>query len=188
MTLSSDRWLRVNAKVLAELGVGVVATDADGVVLHQSAVAEALLADFTTSAAIRIGDAVAPAIADAARASARGHSPVRVETEDGTLAVFVTATRMVDPPIEYVIWLRAERVRAHALFQAMAQFGLTKRELQLAQLICLGLRNRDIARRLRLAEGTVRQYVSTVLNKCDVSSRTELVALISTVERSIHGI
>ena len=44
------------------------------------------------------------------------------------------------------------------------------------RLLARGLSNADIAARLYLSEGTVRNYVSSILNKLDLTSRAEAAA------------
>ena len=51
---------------------------------------------------------------------------------------------------------------------------LTEREKAVLDLVVEGLGNRDIAHRLNLAEGTVKNHVSTILSKLHARSRTEL--------------
>lgn len=51
---------------------------------------------------------------------------------------------------------------------------LTERENTVLDLIVAGLANRDIARKLDLAEGTVKNHVSSILSKLHARSRTEL--------------
>lgn len=51
--------------------------------------------------------------------------------------------------------------------------ALTPREFSVLELIGEGLSNRRIAQRLNLTEGTVKGYVSTVLEKLDVADRTQ---------------
>ncbi|MCI4679564.1 response regulator transcription factor [Rhodoblastus acidophilus] len=51
---------------------------------------------------------------------------------------------------------------------------LTDRENAILQLIVAGKGNREIATQLRLAEGTVKNYVSRILEKLNARSRTEL--------------
>jgi DNA-binding NarL/FixJ family response regulator len=51
--------------------------------------------------------------------------------------------------------------------------ALTERELQVLQLVAQGYRNPEIALRLHLARGTVRNYVSIILQKLGVSDRTQ---------------
>jgi DNA-binding NarL/FixJ family response regulator len=50
---------------------------------------------------------------------------------------------------------------------------LTKRELQVLHLLTKGYSNPAIAQQLHLARGTVRNYVSTILQKLGVSDRTQ---------------
>lgn len=50
---------------------------------------------------------------------------------------------------------------------------LTTREQEILRLITQGKRNRDIANQLCLTEGTVKGYVSTILNKLEVEDRTQ---------------
>lgn len=52
---------------------------------------------------------------------------------------------------------------------------LTKRELEIIALVCEGLRNRQIADRLRIAEGTVRNHLTVIFGKLGVSDRFELI-------------
>lgn len=51
---------------------------------------------------------------------------------------------------------------------------LTERENDILQLIVAGKGNKDIALALKLAEGTVKNYVSRILEKLNARSRTEL--------------
>jgi DNA-binding NarL/FixJ family response regulator len=50
---------------------------------------------------------------------------------------------------------------------------LSNRELQILKLLAQGLTNRQIASNLFLAEGTVKNYVSTIFSKIDVNDRTQ---------------
>jgi two-component system nitrate/nitrite response regulator NarP len=51
---------------------------------------------------------------------------------------------------------------------------LSRREAELVQLVRQGLRNRDIADRLGITEGTVKVYLHSVFEKTGVANRTEL--------------
>jgi DNA-binding NarL/FixJ family response regulator len=53
----------------------------------------------------------------------------------------------------------------------------TARERQLLQLLGEGLSNREIAERLGLAVKTVKNYVSTLLAKLDLTNRTQAAVL-----------
>ncbi|MGI8924914.1 MAG: response regulator [Fimbriimonadales bacterium] len=52
-------------------------------------------------------------------------------------------------------------------------YELSDRELEILQLVADGLRNREIAARLCLAEKTVKNHVSNILKAMHVNSRTE---------------
>ena len=52
---------------------------------------------------------------------------------------------------------------------------LSDRENEVLQLMARGLSNSDIARNLYLSEGTVRNYISSILSKLGVSDRTQAV-------------
>jgi two-component system, NarL family, sensor histidine kinase FusK len=68
---------------------------------------------------------------------------------------------------------------AHQLFQNqkldtnLNLYELTERELDILQGLTDGLRNKAIAQRLHLSEGTVRNYISTIYLKLQVGSREE---------------
>lgn len=52
--------------------------------------------------------------------------------------------------------------------------GITDREYQLIQLVAKGLSNKEIADRVFLSEGTVKNYLSSILDKLDLRDRTQL--------------
>lgn len=54
---------------------------------------------------------------------------------------------------------------------------LTERECEILKLISHGMTNADIAQKLFLSEGTVRNYVSVILEKLDVNDRTQAAVL-----------
>lgn len=53
-------------------------------------------------------------------------------------------------------------------------FGLTDRETEFVRLICEGCDNKEIAAKLFLAEGTVRNGISRLLEKLELKDRTQL--------------
>ena len=52
---------------------------------------------------------------------------------------------------------------------------MTARQQEIVALICRGLSNKEIARALRLSEGTVKVHVHNILEKTDFQSRTEII-------------
>jgi len=51
---------------------------------------------------------------------------------------------------------------------------LTKREFEIIQLVARGLRNKAIAEKLSVSNGTVKTHLRTIFRKIALSSRTEL--------------
>ena len=60
--------------------------------------------------------------------------------------------------------------------EATAFSELTTQEMHVLSLIAEGKTNREIAQTLYLSEGTVRNYVSGILSKLQVSNRAEAAA------------
>jgi DNA-binding NarL/FixJ family response regulator len=58
-----------------------------------------------------------------------------------------------------------------------AEEELSEREREVLQLLASGASNRDIAARLYLAEGTVKNHVSNILGKLHAANRTHAVTL-----------
>jgi DNA-binding NarL/FixJ family response regulator len=54
-------------------------------------------------------------------------------------------------------------------------FGLTEREIGILEELSKGLTNREIARKLYLTEGTVKNYISNIYSKLDVTGRHKAV-------------
>ena len=52
--------------------------------------------------------------------------------------------------------------------------GITEKEKQMIELVADGLSNKEIAEKMFLSEGTVRNMMSTVLDKLDLRDRTQL--------------
>ncbi|WAM34165.1 response regulator transcription factor [Caldicellulosiruptor morganii] len=56
----------------------------------------------------------------------------------------------------------------------LEKFDLTEREKEIIKLVAEGFSNRDIAKALFLTEGTVRNYISILLEKLNLENRTQL--------------
>ena len=54
------------------------------------------------------------------------------------------------------------------------KFDLSEKEVDIIQLVADGLSNKEIAEALCFGEGTVRNYLSTILNKLNLRDRTQL--------------
>jgi len=56
----------------------------------------------------------------------------------------------------------------------LAERGITDKERSIIELVAKGLSNREIAETLYLSEGTVRNYLSVILEKLELRDRTQL--------------
>lgn len=56
------------------------------------------------------------------------------------------------------------------------QITLTERQTDVFTLMCEGLSNKEIARRLDLSESTIKTHVSAILKEFDTTSRTKAIA------------
>ncbi|MFE8700820.1 response regulator [Cytobacillus sp. FJAT-54145] len=56
-----------------------------------------------------------------------------------------------------------------------ANYGLTDRELDVLRLIVKGKNNREIAQSLYLAEGTVKNHISRIYSKLEVTDRVDVI-------------
>ena len=54
------------------------------------------------------------------------------------------------------------------------EFDLTKKEIEVMEQVACGLNNKEIAANLFISEGTVRNYISTILEKLELRDRTQL--------------
>lgn len=63
---------------------------------------------------------------------------------------------------------RADKVRT------TDQYGISDKELEIIKKIAEGLSNREIAEQLFLSEGTIRNNISTILDKLNLRDRTQL--------------
>lgn len=55
-----------------------------------------------------------------------------------------------------------------------SEHGISDKEQKIMELVALGMSNKEIAKKLYLGEGTVRNYISALLDKLDLRDRTQL--------------
>ena len=75
------------------------------------------------------------------------------------------------------------RLRRRDADRATVIPGLTGRELDVLRLLAGGLGNKQIAYALHLSEGTVKNHVSTILDKLQATDRTR--AVLKAIERGL---
>jgi len=114
---------------------------------------------------------------DAVRAGASGYLLKDTPREELIRAVkeTVLGKSFIDPAVAGKLLSRvAERQTQPA---TLITDKLTDRELDVLRLLACGLNNAEIAQRLFLSEGTVRNYVSAVFAKLEVSDRTQAAVI-----------
>lgn len=113
---------------------------------------------------------------DAIRAGASGYLLKDSNGDDIVSAIegTVEGRTYIDPAIaDKLLALARQQVKPDTAVFA----DLSERELTILRYIARGLTNSDIAEKLFLAEGTIRNNVSTILNKLGVVDRTQAAAL-----------
>lgn len=116
----------------------------------------------------------------ALRAGARGYllKDVTLEQLTGAVRTLASGGSLVQPSITDRL-LRAVRAGEPPAEEAdegpVVVQDLTERELEVLRLVAAGFSNREIAHALFLAEGTVKNHVSTVLLKLGARDRTRAV-------------
>ncbi|MBN1146587.1 MAG: response regulator transcription factor [Anaerolineales bacterium] len=114
---------------------------------------------------------------DAIRAGASGYI-LKDTPREGLIAAIkdaVAGKTPVDPAIAGRLFDHIAR-QAPAPDTAIAD-SLSEREKEVLRLLARGLSNADIAEKIYLSEGTVRNYVSSIFAKLGVSDRTQAAVL-----------
>jgi len=116
------------------------------------------------------------AVLDALRAGARGYllKDVTLHQLVSAIETLAAGGSLVQPAVTAALLQRLSRQPA-AFESAAAPVDLTTREVEILRLLAGGFANREIAQALHLAEGTVKNHVSSVLLKLGVRDRTRAV-------------
>ncbi|MBN1487059.1 MAG: response regulator transcription factor [Anaerolineae bacterium] len=113
---------------------------------------------------------------DAISAGAAGYVLKQVGSDELVRAVQCAGRgeALLDPAVTQRV---LERVREADRQKRAAAFGdLTEQELRVLGLVAEGRTNKEIAKELFLGEGTVRNYVSSILSKLGLTNRAEAAA------------
>ncbi len=110
------------------------------------------------------------------RAGALGYLLKDVSGQELAEAIRTVAAggALVEPSVARKVLAEFARLAppARPLDEALPE-PLSEREREVLRLLALGLSNREIAERLSLAEGTVKNYVTRILQKLGVRDRTQ---------------
>jgi two-component system response regulator DevR len=113
---------------------------------------------------------------DAISAGASGYVLKQIGSDDliRALEMVGRGQSMLDPTLTQKVFQRVRESARKAEDEYFA--ALTQQELHILAYITEGLTNREIAERVFLSEKTVRNYVSSILSKLNLSSRAEAAA------------
>lgn len=114
---------------------------------------------------------------DAIRAGASGYLLKDARREDIINAIKGTfeSKTFIDPKVAGKVLKQAADRQIHIPSEITSK--ITKRELDVLRLIAKGFSNTDIARKLHLSEGTIRNHVSAIFTKLQVNDRTQAAIL-----------
>lgn len=114
---------------------------------------------------------------DAVRAGAKGYLLKDRPRSDLIRAIkgTIEGNSFVDPSVAGK--LLGQIAQNNPPRQPSLEISLSERETEVLQLLVQGLANADIAQRLFLSEGTVRNYTSAIFAKLNVSDRTQAVVV-----------
>lgn len=124
-------------------------------------------------------------VLDAIRAGASGYLLKDTRRDELIAALKGTAEgkSFVDPAVAGTVLSQVASSPAHEPAESALVEALTAREREVLHLLVQGHSNPEIARKLHLAPGTVRNYVSSILQKLGVSDRTQ--AAVVAVKRGL---
>lgn len=111
---------------------------------------------------------------EAMRAGARGYLLKDAKPTDLVFAIRMVArgSSMIDPRMTTTV-LKEFRRLANQAEQQQGVSGLTPKEVEILKLLAMGLSNKEIGQRLCLAEKTVKNYLSTVFQKLQITDRVQ---------------
>jgi DNA-binding NarL/FixJ family response regulator len=92
---------------------------------------------------------------------------IRLVHHGGTLITQEIAKQLISQ------WIQPDQPKE--TMEKKNSFGLTEREIEVLEELSNGLSNREIARKLFLTEGTVKNYISNIYSKLEVSGRHKAV-------------
>lgn len=114
---------------------------------------------------------------DAVRAGAAGYLLKDTPREEVIKAVrgTIAGKSFVDPSVAGKLLQQVATRQSHPA--TLITDKLTEREVDVLRLVARGLTNGDIAERLFLSEGTVRNHISAIFAKLNVADRTQAAVI-----------
>ena len=175
--VGSSATMETLAEMLADAAPDVVLIDSSGEPFEPmlgSILASGLASDVNV---VILGEGMTPAAsADALRAGIRAALPGDISPDQLVAALQAVAIGLIVlHPANMNEVLPAGSAATRALGE-LAE-SLTRRELEVLQMLAGGLSNKEIAARLNISEHTAKFHVASILGKLGAGSRTEAVAL-----------
>ena len=163
--------------LLTDTAPDVILVDATGEPFEStldSIVSSGLAAD---AALVLVSDGLsAVASADALRAGVRAALPADVSPDQLMAALAASANGLtVLHPSQVAAAVPAASAHSPALEELTE--SLTRREVEVLQMLAAGLSNKEIAARLSISDHTVKFHVASILGKLGAASRTEAVSV-----------
>jgi NarL family two-component system response regulator YdfI len=175
--VGSNATIDTLADVLADAAPDLVLIDSTGEPFERmmgSILASGLAADMSV---VILGDGMTPgASADALRAGIRAALPGDISPDQLVAALQAVASGLIvlhPANVNEVLPAGSAATRAP---DELAE-SLTRRELEVLQMLAGGLSNKEIAARLNISEHTAKFHVASIIGKLGAGSRTEAVAL-----------
>jgi two-component system, NarL family, response regulator YdfI len=175
--VGSNATMETLAEMLADAAPDVVLVDSSGEPFEptlESILASGLASDVSI---VILGNGMTPAAsADALRGGIRAALPGDISPDQLVAALQAVASGLIVlNPANMNEVLPAGSAATRALSE-LAE-SLTRRELEVLQMLAGGLSNKEIAARLNISEHTAKFHVASILGKLGAGSRTEAVAL-----------
>jgi DNA-binding NarL/FixJ family response regulator len=175
--VGSNATMEILAEMLADAAPDVVLIDSSGEPFEpmlESILASGLAADVSV---VILGDGMTSAAsADALRSGIRAALPGDISPDQLVAALEAVASGLlVLHPSHASEGLPASSAPSRTLDELVE--SLTRRELEVLQMLAAGLSNKEIAARLNISDHTVKFHVASILGKLGAASRTEAVSL-----------
>jgi len=106
-----------------------------------------------------------------------------VRRSQGSASLIQIVSRFIGPSVYRQGYIDDRGIPAAAVYEPMAVYSaprnLTKREMEVAQLVAQGMPNRRIAAVLQLQEQSIKNLVSAVMRKLDCENRVQVALRLS---------
>ena len=114
---------------------------------------------------------------DGIRAGARGYMLKDMSGDELAQAIrtVMSGGSLLDPSVIGKVMAAVANMPSAAATTTSLAEPLSEREVEILKLVAEGMSNGEIGRKLHLAEGTVKNYVSNILQKTNTRDRTQAV-------------